>query len=123
MGYSDDTSALVTRNNGCILAHVPVAKGGEKYRIAVKTKGVGKGKGFLKVYYRSKRVKGPFDYALGIPVFKEGQKLEKDGWAKMEGIITLPAVATGFTLVLDTTGIKGEKDMVFFDEVEAVKVP
>ena len=94
-----------------------------KYRIAVKTKGVGNGKGYIKVYYRSKRVKGPFDYGLGIPVFKNGVKLEKDGWGKVEGTITLPAVATGFTLVLDTTGIKGEKDMVFFDEVEAVKVP
>ena len=123
MGYSDDTSAVVTAYNGCILAHVPAAKGGEKYRIAVKTKGVGNGKGYIKVYYRSKRVKGPFDYGLGIPVFKEGVKLEKDGWKKVEGSITLPAVATGFTLVLDTTGIKGEKDMVFFDEVEAVKVP
>ncbi len=123
MGYSDDTSALVTRNNGCILAHVPVAKGGEKYRIAVKTKGVGNGKGYIKVYYRSKRVKGPFDYGLGIPVFKNGVKLEKDNWQKVESVITLPAVATGFTLVLDTAGIRGEKDMVFFDEVEAVKVP
>ena len=68
-------------------------------------------------------MKGPFDYALGIPVFKDGQKLEKDGWMKVEGVITLPAAATGFSLILDTAGIRGEKDMVFFDEAEAVKVP
>lgn len=122
IGYSDDTAGVIMGNSGIILFTVRGIKGREKYRVAVKAKNVGNAKGGMKIYYSSKRVKGPFDYKLGMPVIPVSRKLDK-GYALLEGVITVPQEAHAFTLILEAKGFKSEKDMVFFDEAEAVKLP
>ena len=119
IGYSDDTAGVIAGGNGNILFSVRNVKPGEKYRVAVKAKILGKGKEALKIYYRSKRVKGPFDYALGIPVIPRTKTLE-NGYVQLEGSITVPSPAHGFTLILDAKGLKSKEDVILFDEAEAI---
>ena len=122
IGYSDDTAGVVTNGNGLILMTVGKIKPGEKYRISVKAKAIGKAKSSMKIYWSSRRVKGPFDYKLGMPAIPQVKKLE-NGWVLLEKVITVPAPAHSMSFIMTATGVKGTSDIVFFDEASAVLVP
>lgn len=121
-GYADDSAGAIVGGNGCMVFHVTGVKPGQKYRVRAKAKVTGSGNPVLEIYWSSKRVKGPFDSKLGIPKFAFSQKGE-NGWLTAEGEITVPAEATKFALLPSVSGIKGEKDRVFFDDLEAVLIP
>lgn len=121
-GYADDSAGVIVGGNGCIVFHVTGVKPGQKYRVRAKAKVIGSGTPSLLIYWSSKRVKGPFDNKLGVPKFAFSQK-DKKGWMAAEGEITVPEEATKFALIPTGSGVIGEKDRVFFDDLEAVLIP
>ena len=121
-GYADDSAGAVVGGNGCMVFHVSGVKPGQKYRVRAKAKVIGSGTPSLPIFWSSKRVKGPWDHKLGIPKFAFSQKDDK-GWLTAEGEITVPKEATKFALIPTVSGLKGEKDRVFFDDLEAVLIP
>ena len=121
-GYTDDSAGVIVGGNGCLVFHVIGVKPGQKYHIRARAKVLGTGTPSLLVYWSSKQVKGPFDYKLGIPKFsftKEGNQ----SWMTAEGEITVPKEATKFALIPTISGVIGEKDRCFFDDLEAVLIP
>ena len=121
-GYADDSAAVIVGGNGCLVFPVNGIKPGQKYRIRARAKVVGSGTPSLQVYWSSKRVKGPFDYQLGIPKFAFSKKDQRN-WMTAEGEITVPDIATKFSLIPTASGLKNEKDRIFFDDLEAVLIP
>ena len=121
-GYADDSAGAIVGGNGCMVFHVRGVKPGQKYRVRARAKVIGSGTPELRIYWSSKQVKNPFDFKLGIPKFAFSQK-DKNGWMTAEGEITVLENATKFALIPAATGVVGEKDRVFFDDLEAVPVP
>ena len=121
-GYSDDSAAVIVGGNGCLVFPVNGIKPGQKYRIRARAKVVGSGTPSLQIYWSSKRVKGPFDYQLGIPKFAFSEKDQRN-WMTAEGVVTVPDIAAKFSLIPTASGLKNEEDRIFFDDLEAVLIP
>ena len=122
-GCKDDTAGVILGGKGSILMDSKKKIwGGEKYLFRAKAKCSGKSKPSLHIYWRSPKMKGPFDIALGIIKLPFDKKAE-NGYHMAEKVITVPERANAFTLLLNSAGGNNLKDKVFFDDVEVLKLP
>ena len=119
-GAKDDTCAVISGGKGSILMDSSKKiKGGTSYLFRAKAKWFGSSKPIFNVYWRSPKMKGPFDLALGIVKIPFTQKAE-NGYYTAEKVITVPARANAFTILLSSSAGKTRSDKVFFDDVEVL---
>jgi hypothetical protein len=120
IGFTDDSAAIIRDGDGCITFPVYKIREGEKYTVKAKCKNFGKGTPSLSVYWSTRGLKGPFNYAKGTPKFFF-TKPATDGWLSAEGTITVPQGVDYFT-VLASASRQGNSDELRFDDIEAYKI-